>query len=305
MEIFISIFLKILPLYLSIFLGYICTKYLHVDKQSIAKMLMYIFSTIVIFKSVISIKIDEKILILPIFFYILSSITAIFVLKLFQKKLNQANILAFSCGTGNTGYFGIPLAIIFFPSDLVDVFIFMLLASFLYESTTGFYVVAKGNLSTKQALRKILRFPPIYAFIFGLIFNLFGIKIPHLYIEYLDGFKHAYAILGMMMIGFGLQKLKGNINIRFLSISFFAKFIYLPLIVLIFIYLDKHYFYFLDENLYKLAFIFSIVPLAGNSVTYAVLFNQNPQSISFSVFLSTIFSLFYLPLMLFLYGGFY
>lgn len=61
---------------------------------------------------------------------------------------------------------------------------------------------------------------------------------------------------------------------------------------------------FLNEELYKVMFLFAIVPLAGNTVTYAVLLNAKPEKASFTVLISTIVSIIYIPIVLALYGGF-
>ena len=45
--------------------------------------------------------------------------------------------------------------------------------------------------------------------------------------------------------------------------------------------------------------LFSIVPLAGNTVTLAVLLNAKPEKASFTVLLSTL-----IPILLIVYGGF-
>ena len=51
-------------------------------------------------------------------------------------------------------------------------------------------------------------------------------------------------------------------------------------------------------------FLFSIVPLAGNTVTLAVLLKAKPEKASFTVLLSTSVSVVYIPVVLALYGGF-
>ena len=48
----------------------------------------------------------------------------------------------------------------------------------------------------------------------------------------------------------------------------------------------------------------SIVPLAGNTVTLAVLLNAKPEKTSFAVLLSTLISVAYIPIVITLYGGF-
>ena len=310
MTIFFTILLKIFPLYINILFGYLSTKFLKVSRESIANLLIYILGPIVVFLATISVKIDLSIVFLPIFFYIFGSIIAFILLYYGNKTWNDStgNILAFSGGTGNTGYFGIPLAIIFFPSHLADIYIFTVLSSLLYESTTGFYVTAKSNFTMKQSIQKILKLPLIYAFILGLICNFLGFSIPHDLILYTDQFKGAYGILGMMLIGMGLVGLnlsKGNdFDPKFVSILFFLKFIFWPLAILFVIYIDKNYIMFLNDDLYKVMFLFSIVPLAGNAVTLAVLLGVKPQKISLTVIVSTIISIIYIPIMLSLYGGF-
>ena len=308
MSLFFILLLKIFPLYVNIILGYFSTKLLDVKRESIASILIYIWGPIVVFSATLSVKIDMSILFLPVFFYIFCSAIAFISLYIFGKSWNDpsGNILAFSAGTGNTGYFGIPLAIIFFPPYLADIYIFTVLASLLYESTTGFYVTAKGNFTVKESLNKMLKLPILYAFILGVILNLLGVGIPTEISSYTAQFKGAYGILGMMMLGMGLVGLQkgSDLDVKFISITFIFKFIFWPLAILGVIYLDREFYMFLNEDLYKVMFLFSIVPLAGNTVTLAVLLNAKPEKASFTVLLSTIVSVVYIPIVLALYGGF-
>lgn len=308
MSIFFIILLKIFPLYINIILGYFSTKLLDVKRESIANILIYILGPIVVFSATLSVKIDLSILFLPVFFYIFCSAIAFIALFIFKNTWNDptSNILAFSAGTGNTGYFGIPLAIIFFPPYLADIYIFTVLASLLYESTSGFYVTAKGNFTVRQSINKMLKLPILYAFILGVILNLLGITIPDEISAYTSQFKGAYGILGMMMLGMGLVGLNksSDLDVKFISITFILKFIFWPLAILGVIYIDREFYMFLNEDLYKVMFLFSIVPLAGNTVTLAVLLNAKPEKASFTVLLSTIVSIIYIPIVLALYGGF-
>ncbi|MBA6291596.1 AEC family transporter [Colwellia sp. MB3u-70] len=309
MTLFFIILIKIFPLYINVILGFLSSKILHVQRESIAALLIYILGPIVVFSAVITVKIDFSVAILPIFLYVFCSILAFASLFIWGKSWDNptGNILAFSAGTGNTGYFGIPLAIILFPPTLADIYIFAVIASLLYESSTGFYVTAKGNFSVKQSLKKISRLPILYAFILGITCNFAGLKIPEEISAYTAQFKGAYGILGMMMLGMGLLGLKSNpdnFDKKFISITFIIKFVFWPLAMLGFIYVDKTYLHFLNEDLYKVLFLFSIVPLAGNTVTLAVLLNAKPEKASLAVFLSTLVSIIFIPLAIYLYGGF-
>jgi len=309
MSLFAVILFKVFPIYINVILGYLSSNYLNVKRESIAALLIYILGPIVVFSATVSVKINMAVAFLPVFLFVFGSLISFATLAIFKNSWDDptGNILSFSAGTGNTGYFGIPLAIIFFEPFLADIFIFTVLASLLYESTTGFYVTAKGNFTVKESLKKISRLPILYAFIAGIILNLAGFNIPEVISSYTAQFKGAYGIMGMMMLGMGLTGMRnseGNFDIKFLSIAFILKFIFWPLAILGVIMLDKTLLHILNNDLYKVMFLFSIVPMAGNSVTYAVLLKAKPEKTSLAVFLSTILSILTIPLYIFLYGGF-
>lgn len=305
MSIFLTLLGKIIPLYFSVFLGFISTYKLKCDKETIAKILLYILAPLIVFNATISVKLDSQVLFLPISFFLFSTILAFTLLFLFKKIYsdNRANLLAFSTSTGNTGNIGIPLAILFLEPKLVDIFIFSILASILYQNSVGYYITAKGNFSANESIKKVLKLPVIYAFILGIILNLLEIKIPLVLFSYSEFLKGAYAILGMMLIGMGMEKFhsSNSFDIKFISYTLLIKFVLWPISTLIFIYFDKNFIHFLNSDFYMIMFLFSIVPLAGNTVTVATILNVKPQMMSMAVFISTIVSLFYIPLVLYLY----
>jgi len=308
MNIFFILLVKISPLYLNVLLGFLSTKYLAVQRESIASLLIYIIGPLVVLSATMSVEINVSVAFLPIVLYIFGSAIAFATLFLFGKYWNDptGNILAFSAGTGNTGYFGIPLALLFFDTNLANIYIFTVLASLLYENTTGFYVTAKGNFTAKESLIKIIKLPILYAFVIGITLNLMGIRLPEEITFYSDQFKSAYGILGMMMLGMGLQGFNKSedLDFKFIRIAFFIKFIFWPVSILALIYVDKTFMHLLNDDLYKVLILFSIVPLAGNSVSLAVLLKAKPEKTSLAVFLSTVVSILFIPLALYLYGGF-
>jgi len=124
-----------------------------------------------------------------------------------------------------------------------------------------------------------------------------------MFVDYSNYLKGAYAILGMMLLGMGMENIKANnsLDFKFISYALCIKFIIWPASILLFIYLDKIFIHFLNDGLYMVMFLFSIVPLAGNTVTIATLLDVKPEKMSLTVFISTLISLLYIPLMIFLY----
>lgn len=308
MNLFFILLGKIAPLYLNIFIGYLLTTYLKVKRDFIAFLLIYILGPFVIFFATLSIDINMQLLFLPVFVFLFGSAIAFFILHHYKQQWNDASIntLAFTCGTGNTGYFGIPLAMILLEPQLANIFIFATLASLLYENTTGFYVTAKGSFTAKQSLLKVVKLPLLYAFIFGLTLNFLGFRTPEVIVPYFEMLKWSYGILGMMMLGMGMKgfNLHNDFDKKYIKVAYFYKFIFWPATVLLIIFCDKNLLHFLNEDIYKVLFLFSIVPLAGNTVTLAVLLKAKPEKASFTVLLSTLISIVYIPLVLYMYGGF-
>jgi predicted permease len=297
---------KILPLYANIVLGYLASRYLRVNKEAIATVLFYVVGPMVVFSATLSVTINPAVLFLPVFFYLLGSLLAFIHLKLFEKTWPDAtsNILGFTAGTGNSGYYGIALALVLFEPAIADIFIFTVLASFFYEATTGFYITAKGTFTALESFKKVCRLPTVYAFLAALVLNLTGIGLPESITAYAGQFKVVFSILGMMVIGMGLDGMRkgGGVDVTFLKISLTAKHLLWPTLVCLVILLDTTFTHLLYGELYKVMFVFSIVPMAGNTVTLAVLLNAKPEKAALAVLLSNLLSIVYVPVMLAIYA---
>ena len=302
MSLFFAILGKILPLYTNIVLGYLASRFLKVDRAGAAALLFYVLGPIVVFSATMRVHLDAAVALLPVFFFFFSSLMAVAALWLFKRLWPDAtgNILAFTAGTGNTGYFGIALALILFEPRVADIYIFTVLASFFYESTTGFYITAKGRFTARESLAKVLRLPVLYAFFLALVLNLTGVRLPESLGAYLGQFKIAYSIIGMMIIGMSLVGFRksGGADRRFLLLTLAIKHLLWPALIVGIILADTVFFGLLNRDLHQVMFVFAIVPLAGNTVTLAVLLRAHPEKAALAVLLSTLLSIVTTPFML-------
>ncbi|MFV0481141.1 MAG: AEC family transporter [Campylobacteraceae bacterium] len=292
--------LKIFPLYIIIFLGFIASKNLETKRENIAPLIVYILAPAVVFNATYQVKINTGLLILPWILFFMAILICLFV-YIATKKLwsdNTRNIVAFSAGTGNTGYFGIPLSFILLSPEAANIYIFALLVSFLYEYTVGFYIISKGSYTLKQSLIKIAKLPVLYAMIAGFTCNLLNVQFSVSVLETLNSFKGAYAVLGMMMIGMGLSTIKiKEIDTKFLSVTLVAKFVLWPILALMIIFIDRNILMLFNESVYQVLIVASIVPMAANTVTLATLFRTKPEQAAIAVLISTIVAFFAIPIM--------
>ena len=299
MSIFFTLVAKLTPLYVIIGLGFIAGKYLQVKKEFIAPLAMYILSPIIVFNAALTTHVSASTLSFPVLTFVMACLICIvfFFLGGFVWHDTTRNILAFAAGDGNTGYFGIPVATVLFNANLVNIYIFGMLGLILFENSLGFFITAKGHYTAKECLLKIFRLPSLYAFCIGLLINMIGLHLGSIYTNTASNFQGAYIILGMMIIGLGLASVVNyKFDFKFIGLSFFAKFFVWPILMLFVISINTTTLRIYDPNIYKVMILFSIVPLATFTVVFATQLNAQPEKASIAVLLSTLFALFYIPL---------
>lgn len=303
---FITLVLKLLPLYLNILLGFLAGKYLQAQRETVSKILFYIIQPLVIFTSVLKTNLSASVLSLPFLTFLICTSIAIFFYYLSKKiwKDTTVNIMSFTAGSGNTGYFGLTLAILLLNQQGEGIYVLGMLGFILYETTIGFYICAKGTHSKEEVFRRLLRLPQIYAFFLGLLFNSWNIRVPVVFDDYVMSLKGSFAILGMMIIGLTISTMKGfKLDKQFIGMTFLAKFVVWPLVIMFVITLDYFIFGFYSTAEHQALILLSIIPLAVNTVVMATLLDVQPAKAASAVLLSTIFALFYTPVMCFFFIG--
>lgn len=301
--IFLNLSVKLIPLYLNILLGYIAGKKCQVNQEAISKLMFYIISPLIIFNGVINTKINTSVLSLP-FVTFLISCTLCIVFYRFSRRIwsdSSKNIMAFSAGSGATGYFGLPLAMIILDPELEGIYIMALLGVTFYDNSLGYYISVKGSYSSLECIKKIVVLPALYAFIIGLVFNFMHFSMPSIYNDFITSIKGVYIVLGMMIVGIGLSGLtRFNPDYKFVGMTFLAKFFFWPLFVFLFILFERSFLGIYDPGVHKVLTLISIVPLAVNTVMMASLMNSQPEKAAATVLLSTLFAILYIPFMTFL-----
>ena len=302
MAICISLIFKIIPLYLNIALGYFSGKFLKTSRETIARLMFYLINPIVIFNGILHTKLDASILTLPFLTFTVSSLLCLSFYFLSKQIWSDSskNIIAFTAGSGNTGYFGLPVAILLFNDQGEGVYMMAMLGLTLYENSLGYYICAKNDMSSLKCFKELIKLPTMYALIGALFINMLQIPIPEVFNDFMGHIKGAYTVLGMMIIGLGLSEIKNfSFDFKFISMAFLAKFIAWPAVVFAIVALDTHYFNVYTLSSYKALILISIVPLAVNTAVVASILNIQPEKASIAVLLSALFALFYVPFMVF------
>ncbi len=278
---------------------------MHIDKHSIARLSLFIFMPIMVFGFVADMELKPVYAALPLIILLVQVIIAFSALYIGRKVFadNRANLLAMSASMGNTGFFGLPLVALLFDDKWVALYIFMMIGVVIFEATMGYYLAARGNFSVRESLIKLSKFPSLYAVALAVMVNYMNINLPESFYTYWGYFKGCYIITGMMIIGIALAHMdKFVFGARFISITFIGKFVAFPLLVGVFIMLDKTILNWFEPTVYELLIVMSIVPPAANVVAFATQMNLRPEKAATTILLGTLLALFYIPLILMLIG---
>ena len=291
---------KLLPLYITVGLGWLAGRYLQASGSHIAGIMLYIVTPSVIFAGVMAAPLSPSVIALPFMVFALCSFLALLHLAVARRWVGDAsaNLIPLSVGTGNTGYFGIPVALLLFGEQALAIYIVCMLGTTLFENSVGFYLAARGRFGVSDCLRKVVRLPALYAFTLAVILNLSDIGMPEVLVPLFDNLRGAYSIFGMMIVGMSILSMRGLAgNLRFTALAFFGKFVSWPLLALGFWWLDSQVTQIYDLPVYRAIFLIAITPIAANTVVIATLLNTAPKQVAGTTLLSTVLALVYIPLM--------
>ncbi|MDD9331495.1 MAG: AEC family transporter [Wolbachia sp.] len=301
---FFTLFLKILPIYITIFIGYVAGKRLKIDRNTISQVLFYIANPIVILYGVSHTEVNLKVISLPILIWFIGSTMSlsVYYISSFLFKDNTRNILAFSSGSTSMGYFGLPIAMALFDENTVSVYVVCYIGMTLFENSLGFYIAANGMYTTKECILKLLKLPSSYAMILGFILSIFDVRIPDFLSDLMINIRSTFVILGMMLLGVSVANItnfKIDWKLAFTTIT--AKYVFWPAFVLCIVLLDKNVIGIYDESIYKALMLLAIIPVSGSSIILANILNYQPDKATLLLLISVTVGLFYVPLVISLF----
>jgi malate permease and related proteins len=298
-----NILTAIIPPYLIAFLGYISGKLLRIEALSIAKILIYCITPIVLGGYVINMEFHLEYLALPVTIFIVATLVTLCTYILAEKFCSRAtysHIVAGINGMVNTGYLGLPVASALLPQHFMGVYIFACFGLTFHDLFIAYYLFNRQNYSRKKSIDKIIRMPSVYAMLVGSILSLFHYKLPAIITNLIEHSKGAYIFLGMTLLGLAFKDHKEfSFNAKFLSFSIVIRFFLWVCIVTFFFYVDRKTIQILQTSeITTIITLISILPIATNSIAYATEQSAYQEEVALSVLIS---SLLFVPLCLFFF----
>jgi predicted permease len=299
-KLLIDMAIKMAPLYLFTVLGVLAQRFLKVERQTVAMLIFYLFTPLVVGVGLAHAPFSWSILYLPLVSFLLSSFITLlaFCLNGLYWRDGHKNILALMAGTGNIGYFGLSLAFLIFDSSTIALYIAALFGITLFESSFGFYIAARGVHTARECLFKLLKLPSLYAFIIGAMISAMSLPLPLFVDQSMNAIRGAYVVLGMMLVGMGLSSVRRHMDWPFTLSALTFRFFVWPVVTFLCIYLADLLGYSFSKPEQYCLYLLAIVPLPANSIAIATILHLHPQKVALSVFLSTLIAMIYVPWMI-------
>jgi predicted permease len=299
-------FHQLFPTFLSIALlvglGYVLGKLHQVDLKSIAHLLVYGFVPVVVSGAVAQLTFTPEVLLLPVVGFALCCVVGFISLWLGRRLVDDklaVYLLPIAAGSGNTGYFGLPIALAVLGNEYVGNYMFAILGTVIFDTTVGYYYVARGHLTVAGALRRVTRLPLLYAMTLGFALSFFHLGLPAPLMKFWEVAKGAYICLGMMLIGLALANQKHfTWDNRLITSGLFGKFILWPAAALLIIVIDKMCLQLLTPIMAQCLIVMAICPMAANTTAYAAQNDMPVQKAASLVMISTVLAIVALPFVL-------
>lgn len=294
----LNIFYTILPLLILIVIGYSAGKVYKLSTVQYGYLVAFVLSPLVSLGGILQLDFQIEYLFLP---FIVAFICFIITMVSFNTaKIYLSgtipNLAGMSSAGGNTGFFGLPVFLLFAPTKMLGVYLLANLGTQITEVTVGYYIGSRGNCTIRESVIKLLKIPSMWAVVIAVTLNISGFEMSDITFDYWKKILNTWLVMGMMMIGIALASCSSlKPDIKFCAHMMGVRFIIWPLVCASFIAMDFYVTHLFDGNIYFILAVISLVPLPGNSVALAATLGLHPDKIAFAVVLSTIIATILVP----------
>lgn len=264
------------------------------DSNTLSKIVLNISLPSLIFINLSKATIIKEILILPltaIFIVILTVIIAYLYSRIrsYSKATTWTIILASSMM--NTAFIGYPVMMGVLGNEgfVTSIFYDMVIAVMFV--VFGMILVSQFGGNRREVLKNGITFMPLWAVVFGLLFNIFNIPLGYVIgssLEYLS-----QATIPLIMLSLGLKINFSTVSEKIQDTIFILalRLLIAPIIIVIILK-----FFNVTGLIYSVAVLDSAMPIAMNTLVLSITYDLDSELMASVIFLSTLLCVITLPL---------
>ncbi len=266
------------------------------DSVTLNNIVLKISLPSLIFSNVAVAKIDAGMVMLPVsclFITLFSALIGYIYAKIRKYPTKQMWAIIIACGLINSGFMGFPIITGAFGHIGFVHAVFFDLSTAMMFVVWGVILVLVFGGSQKDVIKRLISFIPVWAILFGVLFNIFNIGLPNVIMTTLTYLGNATIPLIMLSVGLSL-KFK-EIRER-LSDSFFVSSVRLLLAPLV---MSIVLGFFAVKGLnYNVAVLESGMSSAMNGLVLAIDYKLDVSLITACIFTTTVLCLVTVPIVM-------
>ena len=284
--------------YAPLILGILYGKIFNVSqytRRELSKIILYIFLPPLLFNSVY--KRSSAIGIGSLIMVTITGIVLVFILLSISYIVFRKNIeFIMTSIYANAGYLPIPIASLILGNDAVSLIGFYILGANATVNSIIPVISSKKGLS--EGLKRLKKYPPIYAILFGLFFGSLSIKLPLLIQNPLDMLGSIAPTLALIVLGLEASTMK-NLDVDGVKIFLFRQLIS-GFLGIIFAYIFFRSFIVLQS---KIIILEALMPPAVTNLILAHEYKLNATKVARIVLTATVLTtVFTIPFTLYIFS---
>lgn len=303
---FFPFFLKILPLYAIIVMGFFVGRKTKLHAADLAFINLHLLAPLIVFDAITHLPMAVENFIMPLTCFILLGSMAGIVFALVKRLSDDTKKpywLAACCSTTNSGYFGIPVFLMTFGTEHLGLYMLYSLGATIFFYVVTNYLFLRSHYTLKEAFAKIIRLPIMYAMLAGFVCQAFQWQLPTVFETFFINVRGAFIVMGMMVIGIVLggqsEEKKGFVFewplILFSNVMRFAVF---PSLALGLIMLDRYFIGLFSPMAQNIILMVSVLPMGADTTSLAAQWKMHPERIAALTLVNSVIALFVIPYLL-------
>ena len=280
---------NILPIFIVAAFGYGLHRFVGLDKRPLSTAVLYVLSPCLVFSSLVNSNLPSSELgqlalfaVLNITFMGFIGLIAAFALRLTRPQVVALLIVVMFVNGGNYGLTlnnlrygpeGLSRAIVYFTTSTIVTYTF------------GLWLASMGQLSWRDAAKRLLRLPPVYAAVLAIVVYFTGFQVPTPLMRGIEVAGEGAIPVLLLVLGIQLGSLRETAVLRIAIPAVFIRLVIGPLVGL------------MTTNLIGLeglgrstSIIEASTPTAVMTIVLATEFDLQPELVTTVVILSSLFS---------------
>ncbi|MCD6254622.1 MAG: AEC family transporter [Thermotogae bacterium] len=206
----------------------------------------------------------------------------------------SASLIYFTLTFTNAGYYGYPVVINTYGPEKLSLAVMFAFVIVLVMGTLGVYLISDSPLS---GIKNIFRTPYAIAFLLAAVLNSFNLnyrQLPHYLLEPLTKLRDSALPFLLVFVGLSLSRIKlRRADMARLSVLTISKLFFVPLVAALISKLLRF-----PPDVAKIFVLEYAMPTGINAAIIASEFDFEPELVNSTVFVTTLLSVFSLPVII-------